>query len=293
MRALITGSGGQVGRELVRTAPPDFELRALGHGELDISDGAKVQAMVKEFAPTVIVNAAAYTAVDRAETERELAWQVNALAPRLLAEAVAGRSECRLIHISTDYVFSGEGSRPFSTEDEPGPINEYGRSKLGGERAVLQALGARAVIVRSSWVYGTGGGNFLHTMLRLMREGRPVRVVADQIRRPTPAASLAMALWAIALRPGLSGLHHWTDAGVASWYDFAVAIADQAALAGLLPAGIEVSPIATADYPTAARRPACSLLDKRRTIAALGRGPEHWARSLNATLRSLPPTQGS
>ena len=293
MRALITGSGGQVGRELVRAAPPDTELCALSHSELDISDGAKVQAMVKEFAPTVIINAAAYTAVDKAETERELAWQVNALAPRLLAEAAAGRSECRLIHISTDYVFSGEGSRPYTTEDEPGPVNEYGRGKLGGERAVLQALGTRAVIVRSSWVYGTGGGNFLHTMLRLMRVGRPVRVVADQIGVPTSAASLAMALWAFALRPDLSGLHHWTDAGVASWYDFAVAIADQAALAGLVPAGVEVSPIATADYPTAARRPACSLLDKRQTIAALGRGPEHWARSLNATLRSMPPTQGS
>ena len=293
MRVLITGSGGQVGRELVRAAPPAAEVCALGHGELDISDGARVQAIVKEFGPTVIVNAAAYTAVDRAETERELAWQANALAPRLLAEAAAGRANCRLIHISTDYVFGGESSRPFNTDDEPGPINEYGRSKLGGERAVLQALGTRAVIVRSSWVYGTGGGNFLHTMLRLMREGRAVRVVADQIGSPTSAASLAMALWAFAVRPDLSGLHHWTDAGVASWYDFAVAIADQAVVAGLVPAGVEVTPIATEDYPTAARRPACSLLDKRRTIAALGRGPNHWARSLNATLRSMPPTPDS
>src|ERR1700688_2296159 len=166
MRALITGSGGQVGKELVRNAPPGAEVAALGRRELDISDGAAVKALVKDFAPTLIINAAAYTAVDRAETERELAWQVNALAPRLLAEATTAQSDCRMIHISTDYVFSGESSRPYGNDDETGPINEYGRSKLGGERAVLQALGTRALIVRSSWVYGTGSGNFLHTMLR-------------------------------------------------------------------------------------------------------------------------------
>jgi dTDP-4-dehydrorhamnose reductase len=293
MRVLITGSGGQVGRELVRAAPSDAELCALSRGELDISDGPAVRAMVKEFAPTLIINAAAYTAVDGAETEREQAWQINAIAPRLLAEAAAGRGNCRLIHISSDYVFSGENSRPFSTDDEPAPINEYGRSKLGGERAVLEALGAGAVIVRSSWVYSAHDRNFLHTMLRLMRERRAVRVVADQIGTPTSAASLATALWAIAVRPELSGLHHWTDAGVASWYDFAVSIADQAALAGLIPTGVEVTPIATEDYPLPARRPACSLLDKRRTVAALGAGPEHWARSLQATLRSIPTIKRS
>jgi dTDP-4-dehydrorhamnose reductase len=292
MRVLITGSGGQVGRELLRAAPSDADVRALSRSELDISDEAAVRAMVKEYAPTVIINAAAYTAVDRAETERELAWQVNAIAPRMLAESAASLGHCRLIHISSDYVFSGESPRPFNTDDEPAPINEYGRSKLGGERAVHEALGAAAVIVRSSWVYSAHDRNFLHTMLRLMRQGRAVRVVADQIGSPTSAASLARALWAFAARPGLSGLHHWTDAGVASWYDFAVAIADQAASAGLLPDGIEVTPIGTADYPLPARRPACSLLDKRGTIAALGTGPEHWARSLRATLQSIPPIQG-
>src|SRR5258706_2440652 len=292
MRVLITGSGGQVGRELVRTAPPDAEAGAVNRGELDISDETAVRARVKEFAPTLIINAAAYTAVDRAETERDLAWQVNAIAPRLLAEAAAGRGNCRLIHISSDYVFSGVKSQPFTTDDEPSPINEYGRSKLGGERAVMHSLGAGALIVRSSWVYSAHDRNFLHTMLRLMREGRSVRVVADQIGTPTSAASLATALWAFAVRPGLSGLYHWTDAGVASWYDFAVSIADQALLADLIPVRIEVTPIATADYPTAARRPACSLLDKRPTVAALGAGPEHWARSLKATLLSIPPMPG-
>lgn len=293
MRVLITGSGGQVGRELVRGVPVGAEVLALSQGELDITDAAGVRATVKEFAPTVIINAAAYTAVDKAETERDLAWKVNALAPELLAEAVAGRDHCRLIHMSTDYVFSGESPHPYGINDEPEPINEYGRSKLDGERAVLRVLGTRAVVVRSSWVYSAHGRNFLHTMLRLMREGRALRVVDDQIGKPTAASSLARALWSFAARPGLSGLHHWTDAGVASWYDFAVAIADQAAVAGLVPSGIEVTPIATQDYPTPARRPACSLLDTRHTIAALGAAPEHWARSLRATIGSMLPVQGS
>jgi dTDP-4-dehydrorhamnose reductase len=293
MRVLITGSGGQVGRELVRAAPRGAEVRGLSRGDLDICDETRVRAIVKEFAPTVIINAAAFTAVDRAETERDLAWLVNAIAPRLLAEAALSQGDCRLIHISSDYVFSGENPHPYCIEDEPGPINEYGRSKLGGERAVLEALGTRALIVRSSWVYSAHDRNFLHTMLRLMRAGRAVRVVADQIGSPTSAASLAAALWAFAARPDLSGLHHWTDAGVASWYDFAVAIAHQGGVAGLVPAGAEVSPIATVDYPTPARRPACSLLDKRHTIAALGKGPEHWARSLQATLQSIRPVQGT
>lgn len=293
MRALITGSGGQVGHELVRSAPPGAEVRALSRAELDISDKVAVQGAVQEFAPTVIINAAAYTAVDRAETERELAWKVNALAPRLLAEAAAVRTQCRLIHISTDYVFNGESPRPYRIDDDPGPVNEYGRSKLEGERAVLQALGSRAAVVRSSWVYSAHDRNFLHTMLRLMRESRAVRVVADQIGTPTSATSLATALWAFALRPGLSGLHHWTDAGVASWYDFAVAIADEGTMAGLVPAGIEVTPITTEDYPTPARRPVCSLLDKRQTIAALGTRPEHWVRVLRKTLRSMHQAPGS
>ncbi len=293
MRVLITGSGGQVGRELVRAAPPDAELRALSRGELDIGDEAAVWAVVKEFMPAVIINAAAYTAVDRAETERDLAWKVNATAPRLLAQSAAAQGGCRLIHISSDYVFSGESSRPYRTDDGPGPINEYGRSKLGGERAVQQALGAMAVIVRSSWVYSAHERNFLHTMLRLMREGRPVRVVADQIGAPTSAASLASALWAFASRPGVSGLHHWTDAGVASWYDFAVSIADQAVVAGLIPDRVEVTPIATEEYPTAARRPAFSLLDTRPTVAAVGTRPAHWARELKATLQSIRPIQAT
>jgi dTDP-4-dehydrorhamnose reductase len=287
MRVLITGAGGQVGRELLRAAPPQAEVRALDRNDLDIGDASAVREVVGEFAPAVIINAAGYTAVDKAEQEHEVALRVNAEGPRLLAQAARGLNGCRLVHISTDYVFDGDSARAYRPGDAPHPLSVYGRTKLEGEDAVLAALGPRAVVLRTSWVYGAHGRNFLHTMLRLMRERGAVRVVADQIGTPTSTPALAEVLWQFAKRPGLAGVHHWTDAGVASWYDFAVAIAEEAAAIGLLPPGIEVTPIATEDYPTPARRPACSVLDKRATIAALALEPRHWRQRLREELARL------
>jgi dTDP-4-dehydrorhamnose reductase len=285
---LITGAGGQVGRELVRRAPAAATVRALDRAALDIGDAAAIAQAVHDFQPTHIINAAAYTQVDKAERERDAAWALNAIAPRELARAAARQGHCRLIHISTDYVFDGTSALPYLTTDTPSPLNVYGASKLDGERAVLEALPEHAAIVRTAWVYGVHGRNFVHTMLRLMRERGAVRVVADQIGTPTAAAPLADLLWALAVRPGLTGLFHWTDAGIASWYDFAVAIAEDARVRGLLNSAIEITPIATEDYPTPARRPRCSVLDKRSTIAALGFAPDHWRTPLRAVLDELP-----
>jgi dTDP-4-dehydrorhamnose reductase len=286
MRVLIAGAAGQVGRELAQTAPREALVLAVDRNHLDIGDAGAVRALVAEFRPTVIFNAAAYTAVDKAETERELAMRVNGVAPRLLAEAAAA-ADCRLIHISTDYVFDGESPHGYAPDDEPRPLSAYGHSKLEGERAVLRTPGLQSAVVRTSWVYAAHGRNFLHTMLRLMRAQGAVRVVTDQIGTPTAARSLAEALWVLAHRPGLSGLMHWTDAGVASWYDFAVAIAEEAALRGLLPTDVTVTPIATAGYPTPAKRPPCSLLDKGATVAALGASPWHWRQRLRQVLDEL------
>ena len=287
MRVLITGAGGQVGRELLRTTPPQAEVRALDRNDLDIGDAAAVRAVVAEFTPSVIINAAGYTAVDKAEQEHDLAVRVNAEGPRLLAQAAHSLNGCRMVHISTDYVFDGSSARAYRPGDAPHPLSVYGSSKLEGEQAVLAALGARAVVLRTSWVYGAHGRNFVHTMLRLMRERGAVRVVADQIGTPTSTPPLAEALWQFAKRPGLAGVHHWTDAGVASWYDFAVAIAEEAVPLGLLPPGVEVTPIATEDYPTPARRPACCVLDKRATITALALEPRHWRQRLREVLKEL------
>ena len=284
---LITGAGGQLGRELVRTAPPTLTVKAVNRHGLDISDETAVRRVFEEFQPTLVLNAAAYTSVDKAESERDMAWRINARGPALLADAAHECGSCRLMHISTDYVFDGDASRPYRPDDEPAPLGVYGQTKLEGEQAVLQQLGLRALVLRTAWVYGPHGKNFLHTMLRLMRERGSVRVVDDQIGCPTAIPALAETAWAFAAHPELAGVYHWTDAGVASWYDFAVAIAEEGAARGLLPAGSEVSPIATEDYPTLAKRPRFSLLDWRATATALDISPFHWRVRLRQVLEEI------
>jgi dTDP-4-dehydrorhamnose reductase len=188
---LITGAGGQLGRELVCMASTSAIVKATQRADLDLGDTRAVQEVVEGFEPTLILNAAAYTAVDKAESEPDEAWRLNSEAPACLAEAALKLPNCRMVHFSTDYVFSGEVSRPYKPSDDTGPIGVYGQTKLDGERRVLKALGVRAVVVRTAWLYGPVGKNFLHTMLRLMSERGSVRVVADQIGCPTATTSLA------------------------------------------------------------------------------------------------------
>jgi dTDP-4-dehydrorhamnose reductase len=287
VRALITGASGQVGSALVRSAPLHAELHALSRQQLDISDAGAVRAAVAAFRPHIIINAAAYTAVDKAESERDLAAAINAQGPRHLAEAAKNVEACRLIQMSTDYVFDGRAAKPYKPSDPTHPLSVYGRTKLAGEQAALEVLADRAVILRTAWVYAAHGSNFLLTMLRLMRERGAVRVVADQRGTPTAASSIARALWRLADLPRVQGILHWTDDGIASWYEFACAIAEDARAAGLLPQGAQVTPITTADYPTPARRPANSVLDTRDCVAQLGIKPEYWRTSLRATLADI------
>jgi dTDP-4-dehydrorhamnose reductase len=287
VRVLVTGAAGQVGSALLHIAPPQAKVRGLDSQQLDITDAAAVTAAVAAWRPQVIINAAAYTAVDKAETERVQAAAVNVEGPAHLAQAARVIEGCRLIHISTDYVFDGHATAAYQPADAPHPLSVYGATKLAGEQAVLERLSDRAVVLRTAWVYATRGKNFLLTMLRLMRECGAVRVVADQRGTPTAAASIACALWRIAELPHVQGVLHWTDGGVASWYEFASAIAQDALAAGLLSQAVQVTPITTADYPTAAHRPANSVLDTREAVAQLGMEPEHWRRNLRATLAEL------
>jgi len=208
MRVLITGASGQVGTALLRSVPLQTELHALTHQQLDISDSGAVRAAVSAFEPQVILNAAAYTAVDKAESEPFLADAINAQAPQHLAEAAQSIDGCRMIQISTDYVFDGRATEPYRPGDAPHPLSVYGRTKLAGEQAVLEVLAERAVVLRTAWVYAAQGKNFLLTMLRLMRERGAVRVVADQKGTPTAAASIARALWRIAELPRVHGVLH-------------------------------------------------------------------------------------
>ena len=286
MKVLVTGANGQLGRALQEAAPDAMQVRAVSRNELDVTDLMAVHAMLKTWRPDVIINAAAYTAVDKAESEPELAEQGNAIAPRNLALA-ANEIQARVIHISTDFVFDGSSSRPYLPDSETAPLGVYGRTKLAGEKAVQEVTGERALIVRTAWVYDAVGKNFLRTMLRLMHERGAVKVVADQIGTPTSAASLASVLWQFVLHSELSGVFHWTDAGVASWYDFAMAIAEEAVATGVLRSMPVITPIATQDYPTPAHRPAFSVLDKSTTYTALGVRPVHWREQLRAVMAKV------
>ncbi len=285
MKTLITGAGGQVGRMLLETCPDTVEIVACAHADLDIGEVTAVSERIRRDRPDVIINAAAYTAVDRAESEPQAARRINAEGPGYLARA-ARDIGARLVHLSTDFVFDGRASSPYRPEAPTGPLSVYGLTKRDGERAVLEGWPDRSVIVRTAWVYSATGASFLRTMLRLMRERGAVRVVADQVGTPTAARPLARVLWEIAARADILGIRHWTDAGVASWYDFAVAIAEEAAALGLLPATVSVTPIATEEYPTAARRPSYSVLDKR-SLAVFGFAPVHWRRRLREVLSEI------
>jgi dTDP-4-dehydrorhamnose reductase len=281
LKALITGAGGQLGRALVSTAPAGTELRAAAHAELDIADRPAVAALMQSFAPQLVLNAAAFTAVDAAESAPEAAARANAVGPAVLAAACRDAGAW-LLHVSTNYVFDGAQPRPYDTQARPNPLSVYGRTKLAGELAVAHELPGLSTVVRASWLYGAGGG-FPARMLALMQSRPQLSVVSDQVGAPTHAAGLAAVLWALAARRA-PGLMHWCDSGVASWYDFAVAIAEEALRKGLLRSAPAIRAIATADYPRPAARPPYSVLDKRATEQLLGRDAPHWRSALRETL---------
>jgi len=286
VKVLITGSLGQLGMELQRSAPKNIELTAIDYEQLDITDRDSVIQFVVENKPSVIINAAAYTAVDKAETESDLAFAVNAAGPENLAVA-AKRISARLIHVSTDYVFDGTSSTPYTPDAMTSPLGEYGSGKLEGEKRVADVLGESYVVVRTAWLYSPHGNNFVKTMLRLMSSRDSISVVADQVGTPTSAKTLADAIWKFIDNTALSGVYHFTDNGVASWYDFAVAIMEEALVTGMLDKEVDVCPISTVDYPTPTQRPACSVLDKSKTLNDLAINGVHWRKVLREMLASL------
>jgi dTDP-4-dehydrorhamnose reductase len=283
--ALVTGAGGQLGRELQGTTPADWTVVALDRATLDIADTGSLRAALDRVRPAAVINAAAYTAVDKAETEAELAARSNAEGPSVLAGACAELG-IRLVHISTDFVFDGAASQPYRPADATGPLGEYGRSKLAGERGT-QAANPAALILRTGWVYSRFGNNFVKTMLRLMAERDQLSVVVDQVGTPTWARGLALTAWAGLLHEDAHGIYHWSDAGVCSWYDFAVAIQEEALALGLLQREIVISPIPASDYPTPAARPSYSVLDKSSTCRDLDVTLAHWRAQLRAMLADL------
>jgi dTDP-4-dehydrorhamnose reductase len=281
----VLGAGGQLGQALRQAAPSGHSVIARTRAELDIADSAAVQRETAREKPDWILNAAAYTAVDLAEEEPAKAASINDQAVGTIAQAAAAGSS-RLVHLSTDFVFDGASNHPYRPDEAPRPLSAYGASKRAGE---LKALGAgcEAIVLRTAWVYASTGRNFALTMLKLMREREQVRVVGDQIGTPTWAWGLACAVWALVESSAPGGIYHWTDLGVASWYDFAVAIQDEALERGLLPRAASIVPITTGEYPTRARRPAFSVLDTAATRARVAMPALHWRHNLRMMLDEL------
>ena len=284
MKILVLGSNGQLGRALADTAPNANEFVGLDLPDVDITSIDALLKICRDEQPAVIINAAAYTAVDDAEAEAELAAAVNVEGPRNIA-AAARDVGARLIHISTDFVFDGEATTPYQPDAETNPQSVYGRTKRDGELAVLQMMPESAAIVRTAWLYSKTGNNFVTTMLRLMGERETLSVVADQFGTPTWADSLAAALWILAGRQQLGGMFHWTDGGEANWHEFAVAIQQEALAAGLLDRTIPINAISTENYPTAATRPHYSVLDCEATYAAVDLYPPQWRVNLRHMLQ--------
>ncbi len=285
---LVTGAGGQLGRELQELAPSYtlFNFVFLSRDDLPLQNFELLRNSLAVHQPDYLINCAAYTAVDKAEAEPELAFQVNAEAVGVMAAACRERA-CRFIHISTDYVFDGTASSPYRENAFTNPQGVYGASKLAGERQALQ-LNEDSIIIRTSWVYSSYGKNFVKTMLTLMKDRDEIRVVGDQVGSPTYAADLAEALLQIiqqlqeaSNKENKKGIYHFSNTGVISWYDFAAAIKE------LTHSHCKVKPITTAEYPTPAKRPAYSVLDKSRIQEEFGIVLKDWKESLASCLRKI------
>jgi dTDP-4-dehydrorhamnose reductase len=286
-KILVTGANGQLGSEIRKISGlfPELEFCFTDVAELDIANSAKVAESLAGFQPEFLVNCAAYTAVDKAETDLETATLLNATAVGILAEQSA-KVNCRMIHISTDYVFKGNGPRPYREDDPVDPQSAYGRTKLEGEVLCLK-FNPGGIIIRTSWLYSAFGNNFVKTMVRLGNERPEIGVIADQIGSPTNAADLARAILTIISsaksvgRPFVSGIYHYSNEGVASWYDFAQAIFEIAKINCL------VKPIASEDYPSPVQRPAYSVMNKSKIKLIFGLQIPHWRDSLAVYFQEL------
>jgi len=285
MKILITGAGGQIGQQAaVSFKKKGAQVICLERGQIDLADSSATRAVIEKHRADWVLNCAAYTKVDKAEEERDLAFQVNRDGAEAVAQGVAEYGG-KLVHLSTDFVFDGQQSRPYREEDAAKPVNVYGLTKLAGEGRVLATL-PEAVILRTAWVYGIHGHNFPKTILRLAAEREELSVVDDQIGTPSAAPDICNAIWGL-INAESSGIFHFTNEGVASWYDFAVEIVGEARRVGLPVKTRLVKPISSRDFPTQAVRPAYSVLSKEKIRPLLEPGIAYWRDSLFDIVRAL------
>ena len=281
MKVLIIGKSGQLANELVAEAPAGIDVQSFGRNDVDITSVSCFADVVTRIKPDVIINASAYTAVDKAETDAESAYALNEKAVEIMAK-VAKEQNIRLLHISTDFVFDGQSNTAYKTANTTNPQSIYGASKLAGEHAIQAIYPENSAIIRTSWVYSSYGNNFVKTMLRLMNDKEELGVVTDQLGCPTYAKTLATFLWLLAEQESIKLIYHWSDAGVASWYDFAEAIQEISYELGLLNKQIPITPIPCSAYPTPAKRPTFSLLNSQLSAEILK--PIHWRKQLKSCL---------
>jgi dTDP-4-dehydrorhamnose reductase len=287
MKILLLGSNGQLGWELQRTCPDHVRLVNCDQPKIDFCSSGSIQDCIQTTRPDVLINAAAYTAVDPAEKNEETADRINHGAVAEMA-GLCRQHDIHMVHISTDFVFNGRHYRPYHPDDIPDPISVYGKSKLKGEEAILHILKDQALIIRTAWLYSSHGNNFVKTMLKLMTEKQSLNIIDEQIGTPTWAHGLAQAIWT-ALDKTLKGVFHWTDAGVASWYDFAMAIQEEGIHTGIFKQAIPIYPIPAQLYPTPAERPFYGVLDKTSFWRALNIKPVHWRVQLRSMLKEFHP----
>lgn len=286
-KVLLIGAKGQVGQELQVTLQSLGEVISIGREELDLTNSEKISQLIREIHPDYLVNAAAYTAVDKAETEPDLAYYINAIAPKIMAES-AEKIQAKFLHISTDYVFDGRKNTPYLETDLTNPLGVYGQSKLRGEEEI-KTVNSQAIILRTAWVYGSyGKSNFVKTMLRLGKEREELKVVVDQVGSPTWAKDIATAITQLLINvDNPTGIYNFTNSGVASWFDLTKAIFEEAKISGISLKIQRVIPITTAEYPTPAVRPAYSVLSGQKISQQLGYIPPYWRDSLTAMLNQL------
>lgn len=286
---VVLGKSGQLAWELAQLTNNDVIITCLGREQVDITSEQSVSDALLQYKAHAVINAAAYTAVDQAETDKDNAYQINAVAVKNIAQACKKLS-LHLVHVSTDFVFHGDKGSPYLPDDPIAPLGIYGASKAEGERAITDIMPNDACIIRTSWVYSTHGNNFVKTMLKLMADKPELGIISDQIGSPTYAKGLAKVCL-LAAKNKVNDIYHWTDAGVASWYDFAVAIQEIALEKGLLTHSIPIKPIRTIDYPTPAARPSYSVLDKTKTINTFTEQPlVHWRAQLVTMMEELKKT---
>jgi len=284
LKGLIIGKSGQLAQALIANKPEHIECAALGHLDINLAVVDEIESAIVTHKADIIINTAAYTQVDLAESEPESAYGINELTVEKIAKA-ARSADIRLIHLSTDYVFDGKKSTPYGICDIPHPINVYGASKLAGEEVLRQCMETKSTIVRTSSVYSQYGNNFVKTMLRLMREKSEIKVISDQISCPTSAKELALFLWTLTGLESPSPLYHWCDSGKTSWYEFAVTIQQLALKYGKLEKAIPIIPISSQEYGAAALRPSFSQLDASHSQALLHSKP--WQENLESLIKRL------